>query len=129
MALPGEEGLFLDMRPAGTAEGIIEKFPPPAYFTAFIDGGKARDKAGLMAEIAPAFRFPSYFGKNWDALLDCLRSLPNEVPAGGYALAILNSADFLSASAKDQEDFADVAGEARAFLREKFKADLVIILL
>lgn len=129
MALPGEQGLFLDMRPAGTAEGIIEKFPPPSYFTAFIDGAKARDKAGLMAEIAPAFRFPAYFGRNWDALLDCLRSLPDEVPAGGYVLAVRNAGDFLASSPKDQEDFADVAGEARAFLREKFKADFVIILL
>jgi RNAse (barnase) inhibitor barstar len=128
MGLPGEEGLFLDLRPAGTAEGVKQRFPPP-YFLAFLDGEKARDKAGLMAEIAPALKFPAYFGKNWDALLDCLRSLPNELPAGGYALAVLNSGAFLSASAKDQEDFADVAGEARAFLREKFRADFVIILL
>ncbi|MDD2805075.1 MAG: barstar family protein [Elusimicrobiales bacterium] len=128
MGLPGEEGLFLDLRPAGTAEGVKKRFPPP-YFLAFLDGAKASDKAGLMDEIAPALKFPAYFGKNWDALLDCLRSLPNDLPAGGYALAILNSGAFLSASAQDLEDFADVAGEARSFLREKFKADFVIILL
>lgn len=128
MALPGEEGLFLDLRPDGTAEGVKRRFPPPC-FLAFIDGEKARDKAGLMAEIAPALKFPGYFGRNWDALLDCLRSLPDEVPAGGYALAVLNSGAFLSASRRDYEDFAEIAGEARAFLREKYRSDLTVILL
>ncbi|OGR39100.1 MAG: hypothetical protein A2X29_10345 [Elusimicrobia bacterium GWA2_64_40] len=129
MAQPGEEGLFLDLRASGAAEGIATRFPPPAYFTAFIDGEKARDKAGLMEQIGPAFRFPSYFGKNWDALLDCLRSLPDSVPARGYVLAVRNSSSFLLLSAKDKEDFADIAGEARAFLREKYSANLVVALL
>lgn len=129
MALPGEEGLFLDMRPAGTAEGVLEKFPPPSYFVAFLDGDRARDKAGLMAEIAPAFRFPAYFGRNWDALLDCLRSLPDEVPASGYVLAVRNSGSFLSSSAADMENFADVAGDARAFLKSSYKASFLVVLL
>lgn len=129
MAQPGEGGLFLDLRASGAAEGIEKRFPPPAYFTAFIDGEKARDKAGLMDQIGPAFRFPAYFGKNWDALLDCLRSLPDTVPARGYVLAVRNSPSFLLLSARDKEDFADIAGEARAFLRDKFRADLVIVLL
>ena len=129
MAQPGEGGLFLDLRASGAAEGIEKRFPPPAYFTAFIDGEAARDKAGLMDQIGPAFRFPSYFGKNWDALLDCLRSLPDTVPARGYVLAVRNSSSFLLLSAKDKEDFDDVAGEARAFLREKFRSDLIVVLL
>jgi len=129
VAQPGEGGLFLDLRASGAAEGIEKRFPPPAYFTAFIDGEAARDKAGLMDQIGPAFRFPSYFGKNWDALLDCLRSLPDTVPARGYVLAVRNSSSFLLLSAKDKEDFDDVAGEARAFLREKFRSDLIVVLL
>lgn len=129
MALPGEEGLFLDLRGSQAAEGIDKRFPPPAYFTARIDGQLARDKAGLMDAIAPAFRFPAYFGKNWDALLDCLRTLPDLVPASGYVLAIKNSAVFLSASPGDLEAFADMAGEARAFLKDKYKASFLIVLL
>lgn len=125
----GEEGLFLDLKGPGAAEEIARRFPPPAYFTAFIDGEKARDKAGLMREIAPAFRFPAYFGANWDALLDCLRSLPDAIPAGGYVLAVRNSSAFLSSSAGDQEAFADIAGEARAFLADKFKAGFTVALL
>ena len=113
-------GLFLDLRARGeTAEGILEKFPPPAYFTARIDGAAVPGKAELMAALAAAFSFPSYFGRNWDALLDCLRSLPDEKPAGGYLLVIEHSDSLLASSARDREDFAEVAGDARSFLLEK----------
>lgn len=129
MAGPGGEGLFLDLRASGKAEEIEKLFPPSSYFTGYVDGALIRDKAGLLDALAAAFSFPSYFGKNWDALLDCLRSLPDELPAGGYVLAVRNSASFLSASPKDLEDFADIAGEARVFLEEKFKVPFIIALL
>lgn len=129
MTGPGEEGLFLDLRVRGKAEEIEKLFPPPAYFTAYVDGALIPDKAALLDALAAAFSFPSYFGKNWDALLDCLRSLPEELPAGGYVLAVRNSASFLSSSPKDLADFADIAGEARLFLWDKFKAFFVVVLL
>ncbi len=130
MGLPGEEGLFLDFRARGTAAAEIGRlFPPPSFFTAYVDGAKIADKAGLMQALAAAFRFPAYFGGNWDALLDCLRSLPGEIPAQGYVLAVRSSGSFLSSSPKDLEDFAEIAGEARAFLKDKFKAVFVVILL
>jgi len=125
-----EEGLFLDLKARGaSAEGIEKLFPPPAYFVAYVDGAGIPDKAGLMAALAAAFRFPAYFGRNWDALLDCLRSLPGEIPAEGYVLAVRNSASFLASSPKDLEDFAFIAGEARSFLQDKFKAGFVVVLL
>jgi len=34
-----------------------------------------RSKADLLAALAGVGHFPSYFGANWDALLDCLRDL------------------------------------------------------
>lgn len=127
---PGEEGLFLDLRGRGeTAEGLTERFPPPAYFTAWVDGAAVPAKAELLEALAAGFRFPAYFGRNWDALLDCLRSLPGEVPAAGYVLAVRNSASFLAGSPRDLEDFADIAGEARAFLLEKHKTPFIVVLL
>ena len=127
---PEAEGPFLDLKGRGlTAEDIEKMFPPPAYFTAWIDGGAVPAKAELLEALASAFKFPAYFGRNWDALLDCLRSLPDELPAGGYALVIRNSGSFLSASPADLEVFAEVAGDARAFLLEKFKAPFTVVLL
>lgn len=127
---PAQEGLFLDLRGRGeTAEGMLKRFPPPVYFTAWIDGAAAPAKAELLEALASAFRFPAYFGRNWDALLDCLRSLPEELPASGYVLAVRNSASFLASSPKDLEDFADIAGEARSFLLERHKAPFTVVLL
>lgn len=129
MDVPGPE-LFLDLSGGGaTAEEVLKRFPPPVYFTAFIDGALVPDKAALMEALASAFRFPAYFGKNWDALLDCLRSLPEELPSGGYALVIKNSGRFLSSSPKDLEDFSDIAGEAKKFLSGKLKLGFSIVLL
>ncbi|MHB0996263.1 MAG: barstar family protein [Elusimicrobiales bacterium] len=108
---------------------MLKRFPPPAFFTAWIDGASVPAKAELMEALASAFRFPAYFGRNWDALLDCLRSLPEELPAPGYVLAVRNSASFLSASPKDLEDFADIAGEARSFLLERHKIAFTVVLL
>jgi hypothetical protein len=129
MAAPGEQ-VFLDFRAGGlTAEGIIKMFPPPVYFLARLDGAKIPDKAALMPAIAAAFRFPSYFGGNWDALLDCLRSLPEFNPAGGYALVIGGSDAFLGASPADREDFLDVANTAAEFLAEKPKLPFRVVFL
>jgi len=125
---PGGEVLFLNLRAAGAQE-LERRFPPPSYFIAYVDGAGIPGKAALMDALAAAFRFPAYFGKNWDALLDCLRSLPVELPAKGYVLAVKNSESFLAASPGDLEAFTDIASEARSFLREKTGTDLVIGLL
>ncbi len=128
MARPGDE-VFIDLRPDGTAEGVVERFPPPFYFTAFMDGSKSRGKDGLMTEAAAALKFPSYFGRNWDALLDCLRSMPEFNPARGYVLAVLNSGAFLSASADEMAVFREVAAEAAEFLAEKLNVQFKVVLL
>ncbi len=40
-----------------------------------IDGGRTVDKATTLDAIAEALSFPDYFGKNLDALYDCLTDL------------------------------------------------------
>lgn len=82
-----------------------------------------------MTALAAAFRFPAGFGRNWDALLDCLRSLPGELPARGYVLAVRNSKAFLSASPEDLKNFSEIAGEAGLFLKDKFNAVFTVVLL
>lgn len=42
-------------------------------FTVFIiNGSVISDKATFFEETANVFEFPSYFGKNWDAFIECI---------------------------------------------------------
>ena len=129
MTESGKDGLFITFRPGTTAEELKNRFPPPVYFTAVIDGAAAQGKAALMEALAAAFRFPPYFGKNWDALADCLRSLPDSLPAKSYVLVVNNSEMFLARSEADRKDFAETALAAGEFLQEKFKIQFRVALL
>ncbi|MBZ2194572.1 barstar family protein [Ruania sp. N2-46] len=40
-----------------------------------IDGTRCRTKSDLLGELAHALAFPDWFGRNWDALFDCLLGL------------------------------------------------------
>ncbi|AUI57159.1 barstar family protein [Amycolatopsis sp. BJA-103] len=50
-----------------------------------IDGGRTVDKATTLDAIAEALSFPDYFGKNLDALYDCLTDL-SWLPTGEHVL-------------------------------------------
>lgn len=56
-----------------------------------LDANAVANKRDLLAALATNMRFPAYFGMNWDAVDDCLRSLRSWVAAEGYVLFILNA--------------------------------------
>ncbi|KAA3652698.1 MAG: barnase inhibitor [Proteobacteria bacterium] len=45
------------------------------------------DKADIIDTLARAFDMPRWFGRNWDALYDCLTDL-SWLPADGYVLIL-----------------------------------------
>jgi len=55
-----------------------------------LDLEDCRDKAGLLACAAEAFRFPDWFGYNWDALADALADL-SWLPAPGYLVELIST--------------------------------------
>jgi RNAse (barnase) inhibitor barstar len=55
------------------------------------------DKQDLLGRLARDFGFPEWFGRNWDALSDCLLDLQWQPAARGYLL-ILEHAAQLGAS-------------------------------
>ncbi|HEX5613437.1 MAG TPA: barstar family protein [Burkholderiales bacterium] len=67
-----------------------------------------RDKAGLLATLGRALRFPAWFGANWDALEDCLTDL-SWIDAAGYVLLIEQSADLAQ---DDVSVFTDILASA-----------------
>ena len=56
-------------------------------------GHASRTRDGLFTEWAAALAFPDYFGRNWDALLDCLRDLVEERP---HTLVVTDAAELLA---------------------------------
>ena len=48
---------------------------PETAFVAIIDGAKTHTLRSFYPRVAKALVFPDYFGKNLDALFDCLCSL------------------------------------------------------
>ncbi|WP_308310655.1 barstar family protein [Streptomyces sp. GbtcB6] len=59
----------------------------------------ARDlvtEQGVYRAFAETLRFPGYFGRNWDAVVDCLGDLCGEVTGGGVGIAgVVHGADLL----------------------------------
>ena len=52
-----------------------------------LDLDAAADDGELMDALASGFSFPDYFGRNWDAVEECLRDL-SWLPADGYVLVV-----------------------------------------
>jgi RNAse (barnase) inhibitor barstar len=70
LADPGRNGLYR----------LAESVEPPPESLAYIDGVRLTCKEGIMAAFAEALAFPDYFGRNWDALEECLHDAT--LPAG-----------------------------------------------
>jgi RNAse (barnase) inhibitor barstar len=55
-----------------------------------LDGGKARTLDAFFSLCSESLEFPDYFGRNWQALRDCLADL-EWLPAEAYCLVFRNS--------------------------------------
>ncbi len=64
-------------------------------YVAVLDGEKSKDLSSFLTEIGKAFNFPDYYGRNMNALYDCLSDL-SWIDKKNFQLIITNSADFLS---------------------------------
>jgi len=72
-------------------EPAIETAKSLGFAYWMLNGDGIRDKEKLLDHIAKIMDFPCYFGKNWDALEDCLRSLDEEKNlARGYLILYMN---------------------------------------
>jgi|SRR3954470_21271543 RNAse (barnase) inhibitor barstar len=85
--------------------------PQGVVAVARIDGAAARGEDDLFGQFSDAFRFPAYFGWNWDALSDCLRDL-NWLPADRYLVVIEEPAKLLSGDAEGRRFLFEILGRA-----------------
>jgi len=86
---PARSGLH-HLPPDGI-DAIAEAARELDFMLVRVDLSGCTDKAGFLDRIAAALSFPDWFGRNWDALADCLADL-DWLPAAGYAI-ILEHAD------------------------------------
>jgi RNAse (barnase) inhibitor barstar len=76
-----------------------------------VDGKKIHSKDLLLDTLAEVVDFPDYFGKNWDALLDCLRDLSWR-SSKGYVLLFDQADAFLNCCRTDFNSFVEIAAQA-----------------
>lgn len=76
-----------------------------------LDGQTIATKAALLDALAKAFHFPGHFGRNWDALLDCLTDF-SALPAKGYVVILWQADDLKRADASTYRAFAEVCQAA-----------------
>src|SRR3954454_8166469 len=58
---------------------------PAEFAIAVLDGTDAATRSGFFQELARGLHFPDFFGRNWDAVYDCVTDC-NWLPAGAYVL-------------------------------------------
>lgn len=65
-----------------------------------VDLSAVRDRDGLFERLATSLEFPDWFGRNWDALADCLGDL-SWLRANGYMLLLEHCDGFRAAHGAD----------------------------
>ncbi len=73
-----------------TQKDITHKDLPEGILLLALDAALMTNLEGLYREFATAFKFPDYFGKNFNALDECITDL-EWLPAAGYLLVINNA--------------------------------------
>jgi RNAse (barnase) inhibitor barstar len=77
---------------------------------AAIDGKRCRDIESFLVEIGHAFSFPEYYGRNMNALNDCLNDL-DWIDKDSYVLIINHFESFISESEEDKNDVINFLNE------------------
>ena len=112
--------------PAQDADEIARATKAAKLSIVKLDLRKVQGKAELLARLAKAFKFPQYFGMNWDALNDSLTDL-SWLNDHGWVVILFNGQDF---AADNQDDFntaIDVLQTAAEYWRGQAKPFWVFV--
>jgi RNAse (barnase) inhibitor barstar len=85
-------------QPHGAADDLLRAAEANGFAGFRIELSDVMDKDGLLAAIAQAMDFPDWFGRNWDALADCLTDL-EWLAATGFVI-VLEHCDGIHGHAK-----------------------------
>lgn len=100
---------------AARKEAIVESLRDSGLRLAQVALREGDGKAQILAQLAGALSFPSWFGGNWDALEDCLGDLSWSA-ADGHVLVIEGAQ---AAAADDVGVLRDVLASTAAYWSER----------
>ncbi len=85
------------------------------------DFSKVNTKAQVLAAIGDSFKFPKHFGKNLDALYDCLTELkPNaDAQHPGFVVVLRNLPDSKDFGTEERDSLLDVFRDAADFFYDE----------
>jgi RNAse (barnase) inhibitor barstar len=86
----------------------------------------ARGKRALLDRIATSLGFPPHFGRNWDALNDCLSDLDNQ-SKNGWLLLLTGATGFAQTYEQDFQTTLDVFATAADYWRKQKRAFWVLL--
>jgi len=123
LSAPARSGVYHLNRPPDT----VEKSAATAGLVAWrIDIGHVHGKQEFLQKLAKALEFPSWFGGNWDALVDCLTDLSWQ-PGAGYVLMLEKSKHFAAGHREEFDDAMAALADASEYWRGKGKAFWVLV--
>jgi RNAse (barnase) inhibitor barstar len=73
-----------------------------------LDGSELRSESELFDKFAQSLRFPSYFGRNWDALEECLGDVYNWLRCGICVVSFMHPELILAQEPDSLETFLSV---------------------
>lgn len=91
-----------------------------------VDLAPVAEKVGFLLACAERLAFPETFGRNWDALADCLQDLSWR-PAAGYVVHFQNAAVFAVASKPDWAIAVEILNQTATFWKERGKTFLALV--
>jgi RNAse (barnase) inhibitor barstar len=91
-----------------------------------LDLAKTRGKGGLLDEFAKTLKFPRPFGRNWDALNDCLSDL-SWLGGKGWVLLLLRADSFAETNEEAFHTVLDVLEGVVEYWREQKKPFWVFV--
>ncbi|MGA4847664.1 barstar family protein [Streptomyces sp. G5(2025)] len=91
---------------------VLDAARDAGWTTAALSLAGVRDKAAFMERCARGLGLPNWFGRNWDALADCLGDLSWAPPARGRLLVVSDWQEYARAAPEEWETAQEVFSSA-----------------
>jgi RNAse (barnase) inhibitor barstar len=113
-----------------SVKDVLSELREAGYFAVLIDRAPVFSKETLLHALYQSCVFPAYFGFNWDALEDTLKTdwLESSPTFKGYVLVFRNFAVLGERAENVAKTFLDIVQEVAKSRQEKERPPLYIVL-